>query len=118
MVDVAGDVLVGAGRGEGGGNADNDAALDVGELVGEVDLVSGAVLDQEVPVGECIALRHEQSARAVELRDAGGGTERSCASAEGAGEGRKGAERHGCGDAGSLAMAYRSQWLDAKYMGR
>lgn len=47
MVDVAGHVLLGAGAGEGGGDADDDALVHAGaELLGQVHLVGRRLLLQ------------------------------------------------------------------------
>lgn len=53
-------------RTEGGGSAnDNSLVLD---LLGQVDLVTGGVLDQDVQVGDGVALLHERGRGAVEER--------------------------------------------------
>lgn len=93
VVDVAGNVLVGARWGEGSGDTNDDTTLDVGKLIGEVDLVARAVLNQEVPVGEGVALRYQQGTRGVELRDASS-TEGGGAPAESSGKCREHAGRH------------------------
>lgn len=64
VVDISGDVGAGAGRAESCGNADNDAlAL---QLAGEVDLVAGRVLNQNIKVGNGVALLDESRSSVVE----------------------------------------------------
>lgn len=51
-------------RTEGSGSANDDSlALD---LLGQIDLVAGGVLDQDVEVGDSVALLHERGRGAVE----------------------------------------------------
>lgn len=64
VVDEAGNVGAGAGGAEGGRSAnDNSLVLD---LLGQVDLVTGGVLDQDVQAGDGVALLHERGRGAVE----------------------------------------------------
>lgn len=53
-------------RTESGGNADDDT-LSL-QLLGQVDLVAGGVLDQDVEIGDGVSLLNESRRGAVEQR--------------------------------------------------
>lgn len=65
-------MLAGAGAGECGGDTD-DVAVARLELLGEVDLVTGRVLDQDVEVGDLLADANHSSRGRVEAACDGGG---------------------------------------------
>lgn len=91
VVDVAGDMLLGARTGEGGGYTDDDAVVDAGAvLLGQIHLVAGRVLLQ-LDARDLVAYFDEGARRHVELTGCDEGTDGSC----GPGKTTDYAESHG-----------------------